>query len=560
MSYQTRYFAITSKTYLFGLLLALTFPLPFNNLVLAQSLNAQSPITSETNIIYINPETGNDSHGGTESSPLKTITKALQIAGDNTIISLARGTYSEATGERFPLIIKSSVSLQGTSGGQGHNVIIRGGGYFISPTAAGQNVAIAASKSAKEIKGITVINPEHRGHGLWIESASPTVSHSSFINNGNTGLSVNGKSSPIITNNYFHNNNGNGLLVYGTSKPQVKDNTFESTGFAVSIVQNAAPILVGNKFSNNRIGVILEGKSQATLRNNQIENSQEYGLVAIANSQADLGNTEEPGNNTFRNNRKLDIQNATSNAILAVGTEINGHTEGNIDFRGDSTPIIANNQLDRDEPKSLTLNVTARQQSSSSDTNSLPSNLSSLSSNETLPAPKPIPVPSSLPESSTTTSSPLISPPTSANNSVENSNKDTKELVFTAPSSDSQASDNSNSVMNPPTTLSHNSITENNLPSQPSPITTLPRNRITTLSDVFSSQSSSTINQTQYRVLVETNNNSQQSQVRSLYPDAFTTVYQGKSMLQVGAFSNKSKAENAVRSLIDLGLNSFILE
>lgn len=568
MSYHLHNLNLISKTYFISLLLACAFPLPFGNLVFAQSVNSQSQVSSETNIIYVNPQTGSDSAEGSQQSPLKTITQALQKALPNTTIALAPGTYSEKTGEKFPLIIKTNVTLRGASGGQGHNVIIQGSGYFISPTAAGQYVTIAAIKNAKEITGVTVINPHSRGHGLWIESANPTVSNSSFIRNGNTGLSVNGNSAPIITNNYFHNNAGNGLLVYGTSKPQVKDNTFESTGFAVSVVQNAAPVLMGNSLSGNRIGVILEGNSQAVLRNNKIENSQEYGLVAIANSQADLGTSNQPGNNLFRNNSKLDLQNATKHPLLAVGTEFTGKTEGEIDFRGNTTLTVADNRLDREAtpPTGLVLNAISPEKPIASVTiptdqtdkipsSPIPANLASLSSNETLPSPKPVPVPDSPPPTSNS-SSQIVSPPplptsASTNNSVTNSNTK-KELVFTASSN------------NQPSTSANNSVSETNFPPPPSPINNLPRNQVNTLSDVFGSRNGQVASPspitTKYRVLVEANNSNQQSQVRSLFPDAFTTVYLGKSMLQVGAFSNKDKAEGALHSLENLGLKSYLLE
>ncbi|MDJ0577013.1 MAG: SPOR domain-containing protein, partial [Xenococcaceae cyanobacterium MO_234.B1] len=64
----------------------------------------------------------------------------------------------------------------------------------------------------------------------------------------------------------------------------------------------------------------------------------------------------------------------------------------------------------------------------------------------------------------------------------------------------------------------------------------------------------------EYRVLVEVRNNNQKAQVRSRYPEAFTTLYRGKSMLQVGAFSNRSNAETISRSLADLGLKSYVID
>ena len=55
-----------------------------------------------------------------------------------------------------------------------------------------------------------------------------------------------------------------------------------------------------------------------------------------------------------------------------------------------------------------------------------------------------------------------------------------------------------------------------------------------------------------YRVMVEAKNTSQEAQVRSLYPDAFPTVYNGQSLLQVGVFSSQ---ENADKTLLYIVLN-----
>ena len=516
--------------YFYGIVISAILPL-FSPIVSPQPLVAQE--TMENVIIYVDPQIGNDSDGGTSNTPLKTITQALEIAEPNTIISLAPGNYNEATGETFPLILKNNVTLEGVPGGQGRSVVIEGGGGFISHSAAEQNVTIAAIKDAGAIRGVTVTNPNSRGHGLWIESAQPTVSDSSFIRNNHTGLSVNGNSQPIITNNYFNSNGGNGLLVYGTSTPKIKDNLFDTTGSGVSIVQNAAPILENNTFKGNRIGIILEGDARGILRNNTITNSLEYGLVAIAQAKVDLGTPTQLGNNVFRSNKKLDIQNVTTHTISATGTEINSHTEGKIDFSNNAVSAIAGDTV--------------------ANNNSTAANFSRLRKNP-LPDSKSdrttAVAPSQIAESNPTTEETLPPPPQvnapPVNNSVSTESA-AKEYVFSAPvanenSSTSTESADSLPVPNatPPSTLSNNGNS----------------GEIDSLSDLLATSPSAT----QYRVLVEATNDNQQAKVKSLYPDAFTIKYQGKSMLQVGAYSERTKAETTSRSLADLGLNSHILD
>ena len=459
---------------------------------LAQAETAPS-VSLDKNIIYVNPKRGDDSQGGKELSPVKTITQALKIATPGSTIKLASGTYSEATGEVFPLIIEDGVTLQGNPDNQGYNTIIEGDGYFISPTGAGQNIAIAALKGAGGITGVTITNKHSRGHGLWIESASPKVVGNTLTRNGNTGVSVNGNSAPLIENNYFYNNSGNGLLVYGTSQPEVINNTFKQTGFGVSLVRNSVAVLKDNQFDSNRIGIILEGNSQAILRDNEIVNSLESGLTAIAQSRVDLGTDDEAGNNIFRSNRKLDIQNATDNEIPAVGTEVRGDTIGDINFdRG--TFVATTKDTLKDLPP-------------------LPSRQDN---------PRPLPklnIPASTPTVETTAA--LPSPPP-----VLDSDTGNKELVFSASSSSPVVRD-----VEP-------------VPYVP-PINNTAANRASLV---------------KYKVLVEALNNAEEKEVRSLYPQAFTTVFEGRSWLQVGAFSDRDKARQAERTLVNLGLETYLLE
>ncbi len=541
-----------------SLLLAVVLPLGLSNAVRAQPLifpgNAQTKesIDNSETIIYVDPQRGDDAQPGTsKQSALKTITKALELAQSGTTIQLAWGDYGEETGETFPLILKNNVTIKGTPGGKGHNTIIRGNGYFISPTGAGQNVTIAAIKEAGGIIGLTVINPHNRGHGLWIESANPTVSHNTFTRNGNTGVSANGQSSPIIEDNYFYNNGGNGLLIYGTSNSQVTNNIFDKTGFGVSLVQNATSTLKGNNFMDNRIGIILEGNSQAILRGNKITNSAESGLTAIANSLVDLGNSHEPGNNIFDGNDRLDIQNATNNEIVAVGTQTQGQIAGQINFaRGEALAVAnnTNNNYDSNLPPALTSRLPA---TSSSNSTTGERNLEPLPEQDGIFPPANNVAVEASPVAPPTAQESVLPPPPPVSQ-TETANTEPSELVFNAPSQPVPTPPE----INTPKPLPVPSPTTENSPYTPSPLDS-GRADVSSLSDLLSSSSSAT---TKYKVLVEVKSDRQQAEVRTLYPEAFATVYNGKSVLQIGAFSYWDKAKQASRSLEDMGLNAYILE
>jgi Protein of unknown function (DUF3747) len=65
--------------------------------------------------------------------------------------------------------------------------------------------------------------------------------------------------------------------------------------------------------------------------------------------------------------------------------------------------------------------------------------------------------------------------------------------------------------------------------------------------------------QGRYRVIVGASNNDQKSQVRSLYPDAFATSHNGRSVMQIGVFSTQDKAQQALQGLTDIGLKGQIV-
>lgn len=73
-------------------------------------------------------------------------------------------------------------------------------------------------------------------------------------------------------------------------------------------------------------------------------------------------------------------------------------------------------------------------------------------------------------------------------------------------------------------------------------------------------QSSSNNSQTVYKVLAKTNGNNQEVGVKSLYPEAFKTNYQGQSLLQVGVFSTQENAEQVSQSLANIGVKAIILK
>lgn len=61
-----------------------------------------------------------------------------------------------------------------------------------------------------------------------------------------------------------------------------------------------------------------------------------------------------------------------------------------------------------------------------------------------------------------------------------------------------------------------------------------------------------------YRVVVATDDNAQQAQVQSIVPDAFPISYKGKSMMQAGAFSDRTKADQLMNTFMSQGLSASV--
>ncbi len=63
-----------------------------------------------------------------------------------------------------------------------------------------------------------------------------------------------------------------------------------------------------------------------------------------------------------------------------------------------------------------------------------------------------------------------------------------------------------------------------------------------------------------YKVMVATGNSAQEQKVRSLMPEAFRTVYNGRTMLQVGLFRDRANAEEIRRTLQRQGVSTILVQ
>jgi parallel beta-helix repeat protein len=574
---------------------------------------------SQVNVVFVNPSIGDDTKGnGSDRTPFKTITQALRVATGNTVIMLTPGIYSTETGEVFPLMLKAGVSIQGDTSNKGSGITIQGGGAYLSRSFGGQNVTIVGANQAG-LTGVTVTNPNPRGYGLWIESSNPVIAENTFTGSTQDGVAVSGTSAPTINKNYFYRNGANGITLGGNSQAKVQENIFQETGFGVNITQNAAPIVMGNQIQNNRSGILVQGKAQPILRNNLIADSKEDGLVAIAQAMPNLGTATEPGGNEFRNNTRYDINaSAAKQAIAAAGNTLTSDKiAGKVDFNAQvatvtdnpqpvvanninrvttsdklnfnaqvttvaetSQPVVANNIKPVTTSDKLNFNaqVTTVAETSQPAT---PNNIKPVTTSDqeiifsapevpkitnqaTTILKKPIarrtnplpltpptsgfPVPSSLAAKQPAPRTQLTSlPRQSATPQLNYVQINTNTIEFTAP----------NSVAQPPQSPAPLPVPDGNVPlgnTRNLRKVPVPETNTTAYNQSYLQPARGT----RYRIIVEVTNDREQELVRFVAPGAFSTIWQGRRVMQAGVFSDRTNADEMLKTLTSNGLRTMI--
>ncbi|MBW4524771.1 MAG: DUF1565 domain-containing protein [Phormidium tanganyikae FI6-MK23] len=313
-----------------GLLALLSFGAP----VIAQApsqlpIPTTSPAPAITSILYVNPTLGSDqtTAGRTDAAPFRTITFAMQQASAGTVIQLAPGSYTQQSGEQFPVVLKPGVILRGDENSKGANVLIQGSGKTLSKTFGEQNAAIRAANGS-EIRGLTVTNTVTRGTGVWVEDVDCIIANNTFTNNNREGVFAMGNSNPTVTDNVFTKNSGNGMSIASGARGLIRNNVFNETGFGLALGGSSIPRLEGNQITQNTAGIYMSGSTRPILRNNVITDSQGDGIIARDSAFPDLGTADSLGNNTIRNNGKdvklkgIDLNNTTNNTFQAIGNSI----------------------------------------------------------------------------------------------------------------------------------------------------------------------------------------------------------------------------------------------
>ena len=556
--------------------------------------------------IYVDPDSGDDLDGnGSTEAPFRTISHALEVVGVRGEVILAPGKYRIETGETFPLRLEGGVTVRGDRSNRGDDIEIYGGGFIFESAAERRNVAVVATDNASLI-GVTVTNPHDGGYGAWIESGSPRIIGNRFRKNPQDGISIRGNSTPLIQDNEFQDNGTHGIAIAGNAQPDVRDNLFKETGWGIYIAQNAAPLVIGNRITENEDGVVVQQNGQPVLRGNLIADNDRYGLVAMAQSRANLGTPDDPGGNMIRDNGEDDLHNSSRQSMVAAfGNQVSpDRTRGEIDFgsRETSVPEVRYTEL---ASVSETNSVGARVEATVATTGEAipltPNRLITLanpSDSKSTPraefAPPPAPPPPVAPSVRLDTASPELPPP---NLSVSRRSSSIKPP--TPPQSPQflpnlSSSPLASQVPPPPTNeIGRNFSNDFNGPRSvselvpelgplPVPDPNAPIGDGGDVSIVAVQPPSNfapgmpppppqiipqlvgfggeTASNTPYRVVVETTSTRDRALVRSIVPEAFDTKIRNRDVIQVGAFRERDRALVLLEEFLDLGLDARLEE
>lgn len=294
-----------------------------------QAVSSYSP--TQFREVFVNPERGNDQAEGSQSQPYKTLSYALrQVGSGSVIIRLYAGVYSVESGEAFPIVIPVQTSVLPASQPSEGAVVIRGGGFYDSPTFGAQNITLLMQEGS-HLRGVTITNPTAKGTGIWLESVNATIAHCHILHCGREGIFVTDMANPMIVDSVLQGNRASGIAFVRYARGEVRRCQHQNNGLGLVVSDYAAPLVIESQFRENRSGICISGAACPVLRQNQIEKNQGSGLVVAGQAMPDLGSRQDPARNRLHRNGQFDLHNASASTLTIAGNDINPeHIKGSI--------------------------------------------------------------------------------------------------------------------------------------------------------------------------------------------------------------------------------------
>ncbi|MFZ1946380.1 MAG: DUF1565 domain-containing protein [bacterium] len=258
--------------------------------------------------LYVNASTGNDLTGtGCPRRPLKTITRALELAEPGYTVHVAPGTYDSVLGEVFPLTIEDSITVVGDNW---ETCVISGRGDNAS---SDYNEAVTMSGESSALRRFTLEQgggegePWHLAIYVMYWATGALVDSIRIFDRGDFSvLRIQGARDCVVSSCRFTPTGavvGRGFEVCSNDSGTVIRNC-TVTGFSAALFFNYK--------SNAAVeGCVLEGNGLAAeLCCTQYEDSE-------PNPDFGGGSRGSAGGNIIRNNEECGLYNDTPNEVFA---------------------------------------------------------------------------------------------------------------------------------------------------------------------------------------------------------------------------------------------------
>ncbi len=296
-----------------------------------------------TVIRYVDGASGSDANGGTKSAPWATISHALSQSAEAVTIIVAAGTYSAATGEVFPLVLKRDQSLIGDTDNRGGGATptrIRGEGPFALDPFQGATIVGAAGA---RVAGFAI-----EGEGtlttfaaVLVDTVSMEIDHNTLESTLHTGVALaNGSDA------YVHDNDIRALTyslyLADAGTPRFEDNAITISAFAIACHGTDQALIVDNTVDASVVCIDFYSGT-GTIRGNVLHADPGSAGVAIriwsgsptvrsnvftgdaavnvksASGAPDLGTSASRGQNQFAAITGVSLLHEGSVTVMAIG-------------------------------------------------------------------------------------------------------------------------------------------------------------------------------------------------------------------------------------------------
>lgn len=235
------------------------------------------PPNPPPNPLYVSTA-GKDTNAGDVDTPLRTVTKAAQIALDGYDVVVAPGIYREAVSTDRTGTPAQAISLladvTGTRTGHAPGAVT----IDASGISKGAGIALANS-SDSTIDGFTIVGAADGGITLKSGSAGVTIRNCVVHDNPGDGIRVQDSSSVTVFNNLVYRNGGTGIIIAGQIAGSPDARVFNNT-------------VTSNIERGVTIGTTSAASPRAILRNNIIADNGGSGaleLRVVTDPRSDLG-------------------------------------------------------------------------------------------------------------------------------------------------------------------------------------------------------------------------------------------------------------------------------